>query len=477
MAVDSFLLGAERARVTSQAMQEAFRQAVEQQLARAALAKSRAQELLTPLALEADAATLRLTTEKAGEDLKSLPIVADTAREAALAQKAQAQLSRAITENLLPAAPTLAGAQVAQARAATSAAEAQQAQSEFSRGYLENLRPFLSYFVRNAVTQLQAATAQNRLIARQATGALDLQPVLQEADRILARYRVDLLTEDPSGGLLVLAQYFPFVLGRPVPTTSEGRVDVKALKEAAPKIAEKLAQQSAGGDAEKELIKVAVENGVQVLDANGQLRPMAEIQKDLAARKEKERNKLPATVEEEALTALDKAQASLQQAQELASMMFVQVSPTGEVESPTARENLVGPLAGTVGFGVSRFTNVDKFAKQRALQMFVNTLTQLQASQLKGALSNKELEFLRRSLPKITDPEKVWQNFFNQYIPTLRKAINRYQSFLKLPAEVREKFDNSVIVVSSVREARERLKSGTPFVLENDPTGEVYVVP
>jgi hypothetical protein len=108
-----------------------------------------------------------------------------------------------------------------------------------------------------------------------------------------------------------------------------------------------------------------------------------------------------------------------------------------EAKKTIAAGNYVGPLRGSI-VGTTAATassvagNPQVKNAQRQLTMLLNDFTAEKTKSLKGSLSEKELEFIKASVPQLSDDEAVWTKFLNDRIPLLQKAIATQEKALKV---------------------------------------------
>lgn len=86
-----------------------------------------------------------------------------------------------------------------------------------------------------------------------------------------------------------------------------------------------------------------------------------------------------------------------------------------------AREGTVGPLAGSLPvqianrLGAAFGLDDRRFQDQRELQIAISNKILEGAQQMKGNLSDKDVRFLRESVPALSDPPALWNRFLNQW--------------------------------------------------------------
>ena len=110
------------------------------------------------------------------------------------------------------------------------------------------------------------------------------------------------------------------------------------------------------------------------------------------------------------------------------------------------QENLTGPLMGTVGKWLEGAGLVDFFRDKPKDAMKAYARFQLQGlkvddtllrvAQTKGAISDAEMKLFQSDTPSMTDSEGVWQNYLNERMVVLRKALAAQGYALNAPVKV-----------------------------------------
>jgi hypothetical protein len=100
--------------------------------------------------------------------------------------------------------------------------------------------------------------------------------------------------------------------------------------------------------------------------------------------------------------------------------------------------NAVGPLVGETLAGgplwgrvKAVFGNEGQFNAQRTLERLLSAQTIENANKLKGPLTEKELGFLRNSIPKLSDTEETWALWLDDLDKYLTRAIAEREAYLK----------------------------------------------
>lgn len=450
MAEDAFIQGLRRSQAAVLAPLEAEAAALELRQLRAKVRQLEEEELLAPLKREAAAAELTLRRKRA-EGLTTL------VPEEISALRAELESNRGAAELDVELRPLKKEALASQLKLGAESTEAERELLPLTRRAREAelLQKIETADVSRGLLGLQTETLRQQL----------------EQVKLSNELNLELLREDPSGGLATLAKMFTLAYpDRSLPRKSDGSLDVQAFRQLVAPIAGKML--GTPPEAAKLVLEEAVKAGVPIVDETGGLRPIAGIQKDLASVKTTE--KLPPTQRVELTDSLASVQDLLTRLQELKRDLFVKVSPTGEVLSSETRQNVVGPLVGSLpARSVAAVLSPGRYTLQRRLQQLTADLTRQKTKELKGALSNKELAFIEKSVAGLTDNEEIWREFINRTETVLKRAVKRYENLLKIPETEQQ---GSVKIVASVAEAR-KLPPGTYFILESDPSGTLYRVP
>jgi hypothetical protein len=191
-------------------------------------------------------------------------------------------------------------------------------------------------------------------------------------------------------------------------------------------------------DGESKDLKFFSDNGVNPYDEKGALKPRAQLFNEVAA-KQTATKPLTAQQQADALRQVSSTEALLSKVGKMSSVLF-KTGPDGKVlrdkngAAQVKDGNIVGPLAGSwVGRALSGALSVvggQTFSEQRQLEMLTSGLVRELTQDLKGPLSEKELAFLQNSVPKISDPEDVWDSFFSEKVPALMRQIQESRSGL-----------------------------------------------
>lgn len=181
-----------------------------------------------------------------------------------------------------------------------------------------------------------------------------------------------------------------------------------------------------------ELRKRGIELGIPVVG-----RPDADIEADIVVATKTQREQPKPLTPTQRLDETEAIQASEQLASRMknAGKLLFQTDEQGNIKRDASGaalkgpRNLVGGGAGSVaGQGVNLFKELVGFPEDRAgfreLEMLTNDLTASKTRLLKGPLSEKELAFIKASVPRPTDDESVWDKYLRENLPVLEESIS-----------------------------------------------------
>jgi hypothetical protein len=133
----------------------------------------------------------------------------------------------------------------------------------------------------------------------------------------------------------------------------------------------------------------------------------------------------------------------------------------------------VGPLSGSVvgqfGSRVSAaMGGEDVFNAQRKLTQFISRQAIEAANLLKGPLTEKELAFLRNSIPRLDDTEAVWSDWLNGLYQMYRDRIQNTESALS-GKEAAGNFVDPATAEAAVRDYQKRLEIASGSMAAQTP--------
>jgi hypothetical protein len=215
-------------------------------------------------------------------------------------------------------------------------------------------------------------------------------------------------------------------------------------------------------------------------DENGNPKSRAELAKTLQATPG-EFNQTTAAAQEARVSEIGDLQRTLSDADSALNIVTTPSSP-----------NVVGPASGSkVGMLVRRIQAAagqgdEAFESQRELERIQNNLVLGKTELLTGPISEKELAFLQRAVPTLTDTEKTWEGYLKEFANITRNQIAAKQANLKAApgAKMPESSAKSARTPPASAPAQEdaqvvteqqaiSLPEGTPYRLT--PGGTVYI--
>jgi hypothetical protein len=135
----------------------------------------------------------------------------------------------------------------------------------------------------------------------------------------------------------------------------------------------------------------------------------------------------------------------------------------------------VGPLSGSVvgqfGSRVSAAMGGEEvFNAQRKLTQFISRQAIEAANLLKGPLTEKELAFLRNSIPRLDDTEAVWSDWLNGLYQMYRDRIQNTETALS-GKEAAGDFVDPATAEAAVRDYQKRLEIASGSMAAQTPPG------
>lgn len=161
-----------------------------------------------------------------------------------------------------------------------------------------------------------------------------------------------------------------------------------------------------------------------------------------------------------------------------------------EYVADTSGPNIVGPVAGSAPAQVVRRVQAGvgggdaPFERQRELERIQNNLVLGKTKLLTGPISEKELAFLMRAVPTLTDTEETWSEYLKEFARITENQIAASQANLKAapgakmpgtaepPAAASEPAEQAPVPVTSAQQAL-ALPAGTRYTIPPDTT--VYI--
>ena len=231
--------------------------------------------------------------------------------------------------------------------------------------------------------------------------------------------------------------------------------------------------------------------GSTMFDAAGNPKPFAMMQVDLeAARKrlaEAPKVLTPAQQLEEEQSVV--AAEALLQKFEAAKKLVFSVDPKGAIKhgpDGSPEESALNPVGPVIGMKYNPWPWAKAAAglpeqrnAQDQLTMLINDLTREKTQALKGALSNKELQFLQDSIVKLNSGEATWEVFLRDSTDLLTKALEARkkavgQGSTAAPAPTTGSEETKRMLIRTRAEydamiADKNIPSGTPLI---DATGK-----